>query len=168
MPETTPASTNAAAGAALRAVRDRNAYAALGRAVSYLMTKPNFRELNFGAWSRTLTGQINRNHYFLVLEGEKMVGFAGWAFVDEELAKAWADGQADFGSADCVSGDCMVVNGWAADNIRVNRFITGEVRRALVGRKAVYAKRFYPGGRVRPFRLGVTEALDGHVGRLAG
>ena len=48
-------------------VRDR--YCALGVAVSYLMAKPAFARLGFGHWAGVLTGQINRDHYFLVFDG---------------------------------------------------------------------------------------------------
>lgn len=148
---------------ALRAVRDPNAFAALGRSVSYMMTKPSFAKLNFGVWSRTLVGQINRKHYFLVMQGANVVGFAGWAYVDEARAIAWVEGRADFGSGDCVDGDCMVVNAWAGDNDAVNHFVRRELRKYAVGRKTIYAKRFYKDGRMRPWRIPVTEKLARHV-----
>lgn len=56
-----------------RVFQDPNPYSGLGRAVSYMMTKPNFSTQPFGLWSRILTGQINRKHYFFVLEDTKVV-----------------------------------------------------------------------------------------------
>lgn len=147
----------------LRATRDANAYAALGRAVSYLMIKPSFAKQPFGVWSKTLTGQINRKHYFIVLRGNKVVGFAGWALVDEARAASWMSGGADFSSADCVNGDCMVINAWAADDDAVNRFVLRELRKSAVGLKTAYAKRFYPDGSVRPLKIAITGALRSHV-----
>jgi hemolysin-activating ACP:hemolysin acyltransferase len=147
----------------LRAFRDKNPYAALGRATSYLMTKPSFANLKFGAWSRTLVGQINRNHYFLVTDGSKIVGFAGWAYVDEARANAFLANQGEASSHECISGDCMIVNAWAADTLTINRFVLKEVRKALVGCKEAYAKRVYPDGRIRLMKLRVTEAVESHV-----
>ena len=147
----------------LRAFRDPNPYAGLGRAVSYLMTKPSFAKQPFGVWSKTLTGQINRKHYLLVLKGNSVVGFAGWALVDETRALGWLKGGADFSSADCVNGDCMVINAWAADDDAINRFVLREWRKSAVGLKAAYAKRFYPDGTVRPLKIAITEALKIHV-----
>ncbi len=147
----------------LRAMRDQNAYAALGRAVSYLMTKPSFAKQPFGVWSKTLTGQINRKHYFLVLKGNKVVGFAGWALVDEARAIDWLKASADFSSADCVKGDCMVINAWAADDDAINRFVLRELRKSAVGLKAAYAKRFYPDGSIRPLKIAITGAMKAHV-----
>lgn len=147
----------------LRAVRDQNAYAALGRAVSYLMTKPSFARQPFGVWSKTLTGQINRKHYFLVLKGNKAVGFAGWALVDEARALDWLNASADFSSADCASGDCMVINAWAADDETVNRFVLRELRKSAVGLNAAYAKRFYPDGSIRHVKIAITGAMKSHV-----
>ena len=151
------------AAAALRAVRDQNAYAALGRAVSYLMTKPSFARQPFGVWSKTLTGQINRKHYFLVLKENSVVGFAGWALVDEARALAWLKASADFSSADCIGGDCMVINAWAADDDAINRFVLRELRKSAVGLRAAYAKRFYPDGSVRPLKIAITGAMKAHV-----
>lgn len=153
----------AEADRALRAVQDRNPYAALGRISTYLMSKPSFANLKFGGWMRTMIGQINRGHYFLVIEGEKTVGFAGWALADEVKAKAWASGGCDLDSNECRRGDCMVINAWAADNDAVNMFIRRELRRRGLGLKAAYAKRFYEDGRVRPLRLGTTGAMASHV-----
>lgn len=149
--------------AGLKAVQDRNPYAALGRISTYLMHKPSFAKLLFGAWMRTMIGQINRGHYFLVVDADKAVGFAGWALADEARAKAWASGGGDIDSKDCRTGDCMVINAWAADNDAVNMFIRRELRRRGLGLKAAYAKRFYEDGRVRPLRLGTTEAMASHV-----
>lgn len=146
-----------------RAFTDENAYAALGRAVSYLMTKPNFKDLKFGFWSRTLVGQINRKHYFLTAEGQKIVGFVGWALVNEDMAKAWLEDSSDFNSADCVNGDCMVINAWAADTDAVNRFNLRQIRHHLVGLKAAYAKRFYKNGRIRPLKVGITDLVESHI-----
>ncbi|MEZ5919982.1 MAG: toxin-activating lysine-acyltransferase [Parvularculaceae bacterium] len=147
----------------LRAVRDRNAFAALGRAVSYLMTKPSFAERQFGNWSRTLTGQVNRGHYFLVTDGKNIVGFVGWAMVDEKHAALWLEGRGDLSSRDCIGGDCMVINAWAAEDEAVNRFILRELRKHAVGCKAAFAKRFYEDGSVRPMRIAITPALARHV-----
>ncbi len=151
----------------LRAFKDDNPYAALGRAVSYLMTKPNFKDLKFGVWSRTLVGQINRKHYFFTTDGKKIVGFVGWAFVAEDMAKEWLEGDADFNSVDCVNGECMIINAWAADTEAINRFNLREIRSHLVGRKAAYAKRFYKDGRVRPLRVGITDLVESHIEKQA-
>lgn len=151
----------------LRAVRDQNAYAALGRAVSYLMTKPSFARQPFGVWSKTLTGQINRKHYFLVLKGNSVVGFVGWALVDEAKALAWLSASADFSSADCVSGDSMVINAWAADDEAINRFVLRELRKSAVGLKAAYAKRFYQDGSIRPLKIPITGAMRSHLDKGA-
>jgi hypothetical protein len=62
----------------LRAFRPDNPYVALGLAVNHLMTKPAFAALRFGEWSRILVGQINRKHYYFVLDAKNQVqGFLG-------------------------------------------------------------------------------------------
>lgn len=52
---------------------------ALGRAVAFFMTDPDFARLPFGHWSRVLVGQIKRKHLVFILRGETVVGFGGWA-----------------------------------------------------------------------------------------
>ena len=138
---------------ALRVAIDQNGYSALGRAVCYLMTKPSFARLRFGQWSRILTGQINRKQYFFVIEGDRVVGFAGWALASEQAAEAWLAGSADFDSETCRSGDCMILNAWAADDGEVNRLTATEIRARSAHLKKAVARRFYPDGRVRPLPL---------------
>jgi hypothetical protein len=36
--------------------------------VAHLMLKPAFARLRFGDWSWVLVGQINRGHYYLVID----------------------------------------------------------------------------------------------------
>jgi hypothetical protein len=55
----------------LRVFRAKDPYIALGLAVSHLMTKPAFANLRFGDWSRILTGQINRKHYYFAVEQQE-------------------------------------------------------------------------------------------------
>jgi hemolysin-activating ACP:hemolysin acyltransferase len=71
----------------LRVFRAQNAYVALGMAVSHLMTKPAFANLRFGDWSRILTGQINRKHYYFAIDSKNQIqGFVGWALASKENA----------------------------------------------------------------------------------
>ena len=63
----------------LKAFRTHNPYVALGLAVSHLMTKPAFANLRFGDWSRILTGQINRKHYYFAIDSQKIKFRASWA-----------------------------------------------------------------------------------------
>ena len=80
---------------ALRLVRPDNPAAALGRAVSYLMTKPAFAKLAFGDWSRILVGQINRKHFCFAVDGAGQVqGFMGWALASEETCQGLGRGRA--------------------------------------------------------------------------
>jgi hemolysin-activating ACP:hemolysin acyltransferase len=78
----------------LRIVKPANAAAALGLAVSHLMTKPAFANLKFGDWSRILVGQINRGHYCFAMDADHQIqGFMGWALASEEHAEAWVEGR---------------------------------------------------------------------------
>lgn len=78
----------------LRVFRTKDPYIALGLAVSHLMTKPAFAKLPFGDWSRILTGQINRKHYYFAVDSKNQIqGFIGWALTSKEKAEAWVEGR---------------------------------------------------------------------------
>ena len=72
------ANENKTAVPELRVFRPESPSAALGLAVSHLMTKPAFANLKFGEWSRILVGQINRKHYCFVVDSKNQIqGFPG-------------------------------------------------------------------------------------------
>ncbi|MBX9774265.1 MAG: toxin-activating lysine-acyltransferase [Xanthobacteraceae bacterium] len=143
--------------------------AALGLAVSHLMTKPAFARLAFGDWSRILVGQINRKHYCFVVDGSGQVqGFMGWALANEEHAKAWADGRRPLTFEDSRSGDHVVVNAFSANSTRVTRFLIDEARRVFKDKSALYFKRHYKDGTTRIVRVPVNEFIAGHIERGAG
>ncbi len=150
----------------LRLARPENPNIALGMAVSYLMTKPAFGNLKFGDWSRILVGQINRKHFVFVLDdNDKTCGFAGWGLTSEDKAEAWADGSRALRYEDCLSGDCLVFNAWAADNTTIHRFMVDETRKLGRGLKTLYFKRHYKDGRTRPTRIVVNQYVENHIAR---
>jgi hemolysin-activating ACP:hemolysin acyltransferase len=131
---------------------------ALGLAVEYLMKKPAFAKLPFGHWSRVLTGQIRRGHYVFVIQGNKVVGFGGWAATTEAEAEAWLAGQPNATEISGAAGECAVINAWAADGPEVNDALVAEAMRRTRDFRMVYAKREYEDGRVRPVRMPTKRA----------
>jgi hemolysin-activating ACP:hemolysin acyltransferase len=153
---------------ALRLFRPENPAAALGLAVSHLMSKPAFARLQFGDWSRILVGQINRKHYCFTVDGEGQVqGFMGWALASEAHAKAWADGSRPLTFEDSRSGDHVVVNAFSANSTKVTRFLVDEARRLFKGKTALYFKRHYKDGTTRIVHVPVNEFIAGHIERSA-
>jgi len=138
-------------------------YAALGVAVSYLMTKPAFARLGFGHWARVLTGQINRDHYFFVFEGSVVVGFAGWALAGTAEAEDWLAGRPTTPDERGNEATAVVLNAWAAETPAANRRLLEEMRRVGIGRHAVYARREYADGTSRPVKLRIGNALSRHI-----
>jgi len=147
----------------LRTVTFANRAAALGLAVEHLMSKPAFARLPFGHWSRILTGQIRRGHYFFVAEGGRMVGFCGWALATEEEAEAWMAGDAAAATVRGEAGDCIVLNAWAAETPEAHRVLLDELRIRGRGKRMLYGKRDYKDGRVRPLRLRLDGSVDSHA-----
>jgi hemolysin-activating ACP:hemolysin acyltransferase len=139
--------------------------AALGLAVAHLMTRPAFARLPFGAWSKVLVGQINRGHYFLMYDGPKVVGFAGWALTTEAKAEDWLMDRADFSFADSTAGDTLVVNCWSAATTEIHRAMVDAYRPIIAPYRQLYFKRFYEDGAIRKVRLPVNRFVGGHVAR---
>lgn len=149
----------------LRTLTLDNRAAALGLAVEHLMSKPAFARLPFGHWARILTGQIRRGHYFFVAEGNRIVGFCGWALASEAEAEAWITGRPEAARIVGDTGDCMVLNAWSADTPAAHQLIREELRIRGRGNRMLYAKRDYKDGRVRPLRMKVAESIHSHAER---
>ena len=141
----------------LRVFRAKDPYIALGLAVSHLMTKPAFANLRFGDWSRILTGQINRKHYYFAVDSKNQIqGFMGWAVTSKVYF------------ADSRDGDCLIFNAWAANTPEVNRFLVSQAREIMQGKDTVYFKRHYKDGSTRPVRLRVNDFVAQHLTRQKG
>src|SRR5262249_57359628 len=118
-----PAATAPAAAARpqLRVFRPDNPYVALGLAVNHLMTKPAFANCKFGDWSRILVGQINRRHFWFVVDANnQIVGFMGLAMASKDKAESWVEGRAGLSYDDHNDGQCLVFNDVTSNNIYVN------------------------------------------------
>lgn len=153
----------------LKAFRTHNPYVALGLAVSHLMTKPAFANLRFGDWSRILTGQINRKHYYFAVDSKNQIqGFMGWAVTSKEKAEAWVEGRGAVSFADSRDGDCLIFNAWAANTPEVNRFLVSQAREIMQGKDTVYFKRHYKDGSTRPARLRANDFVARHLQRQQG
>jgi hypothetical protein len=161
--------TNTAPRPELRVFRPDSPYVALALAVNHLMTKPAFAALRFGEWSRILVGQINRKHYYFVVDGKNQVqGFVGWAVTTKDRAEAWVEGRGGLSYEDSFDGDCIIFNAWAANNLSVNRFLLTVARKIMQAKEMVYFKRHYKDGRTRPMRLRVNEFVAQHLAKTGG
>src|SRR5438034_11755727 len=129
----------------LRVFRPGNPYVALGLVVNHLMTKPAFAALRFGEWSRILVGQINRKHYYFVVDAKNQIqGFLGCTVTGKDKAEAWLEGRGGLPYyEDNFDRSSIVINAWAASNGKVNRFLIQEMRKIGVGKDTIYFKRVY-------------------------
>jgi hemolysin-activating ACP:hemolysin acyltransferase len=138
----------------LRLVQHKNPFVALGLAVNHLMGRPAFANLRFGDWSRVLVGQINRGHYYFVVDETKQVhGFLGWALTTKDKAEDWLAGRSALSYEDSRDGDSLIINAWAANSPEVGRLLRDAARSIGLGKQAVYFKRRRKDGTVRPARL---------------
>lgn len=150
----------------MRLVRPDSPVVALGLAVDHLMTKKAFARLRFGECSKILVGQINRKHYWFVVQGrDHVVGFLGWALTNRDIAEAWLQRNQGFSDAEARDGDCILFNAWSANTPAVNPFLLQAARQAAAGRETAYFRRLYEGGSVRPVRLSVNDFVRTHLAR---
>src|SRR5690606_4370588 len=91
--------------------------------------------------------------------------FMGWAVTTENNAEAWVEGRRGFTDEESNAGNCLVFNAWSASNDKVNRFLLRAARKVMQDKEAVYFKRFYKDGSVRPGRLQVNDFVDCHIER---
>jgi hemolysin-activating ACP:hemolysin acyltransferase len=157
---------NADGGVVFSAWRPGSPPLSLGLAVGFLRNKPAFAKLQFGEWSQVLITQIDRGHFFFVIDPHRKIrGFLGWALTSRSLAEAWVEGRAGLRKQDCLAGDSVIINAWSADTPGVNRFLVVTARRIFAGKRALYFKRHYPDRRSRPMRLNVNDFVAGHLSR---
>jgi hemolysin-activating ACP:hemolysin acyltransferase len=153
--------------APLRLFRPADPAAALGMAANYMMSKPAFARQPFGQWTGVLVGQINRGHYYFVVDGSQRVrGFLGWALATRDNAEAWVQGRRDLALLDCLQGDCVIFNAYLADP-PAHRFVLDAARKVGSGKVMAYFKRYYRDGRTRPVRLLINDFVPSHVERRA-
>jgi hemolysin-activating ACP:hemolysin acyltransferase len=134
-------------------------------AVAFLMGDAAFQQLRFGHWARVLAGQIRRGHFLFVTEGTTVVGFAGWAYASKDLADAWLAGARELTFEESQAGEIVVLNAWKAASPAANRRLIDAFRRLFRNKSALYYKRFYADGRVRPARLKVNAFVGAHLDR---
>ena len=144
-------------------MRPENRHLALGMAVAFLMADPAFQGLRFGHWARVLVGQIRRGHFLFVTDRKILVGFAGWALTSRDRAEEWLAGRSELSFQDSQAGDFVILNVWKATTPAANRFLIDAFRQMFGSKQALYYKRFYADGRMRPVRLRVNEFVHRHI-----
>jgi hypothetical protein len=65
-------------------------YLALGIAVHFLARRDPFAGFRFGDLVHTVDGQVRRKHALFAFEGDKVVGYLGWALCNERDALEFA------------------------------------------------------------------------------
>jgi len=150
----------------LTAWKPKDKAACLGLAVEFLSKMPAFARLQFGEWSQVLFYQVARAHFFFVVDQDQRVrGFLGWALTDQALAEQWVQGRAGLRNEQCLEGDCVIINAFAAETTEANHFIVETMRGLFASKRMLYFKRHYPDGRTRPARLSVNKFVAFHLAR---
>ena len=139
----------------MRILQVENPYLALGLVVEYLRDKPEIAKLPFGEWTSVLVGQLVRKQYFFIIENELIVGFIGWALTNKEKADQWLLGK-ELKSKDCLDGECLLINIWAANTDKVNTKIFNLLKYMFRNKSYIYSKR-HKNGIIKPIRFKVQH-----------
>ena len=123
-----------------------NPYIGLGIAAHFLARRTPFSGFRFGDLVQTLDVQLRRHHARFAFEGERVVGYIGWALYDTEDAQHFArTGQPP--PLDRPDGaDVLWVLTVAAVAPQVAKTLTGTVLNLNVG-KRVMGVRYKPSGK---------------------
>jgi hemolysin-activating ACP:hemolysin acyltransferase len=153
--ETANVQTDGIGQNAYRVLQDKNPFAACGRTIAYLMNVANFARMPFGNLSKLIVGQINRRHYFFMVDhAQQICGYCGWTQATHEQAERWLLDNVDITTENQMDGPVCVINIWQASTPHVNSAIVSALRQSInPASQLIVAKRFYRDGSIRPMRL---------------
>ena len=121
-------------------------------AVQLLRRVEPFLHYPFGDLSATLLSQLRRRHYALTVQGERVVGYAGWALCDRDMARDWVEDRRVPTTAETLAGSTVVIMTFCA-LIRPAVFVQLRHIRELYPGTEFYFRRAYQDARSRPGRL---------------
>jgi hypothetical protein len=130
---------------------------AFGAAVDLLRMHKPFSEAKFGTYAAVLRGQIARQHYVFAVQGERAVGYAGWALCSEEIARAWTERRYTPAYAECLAGDSWVGLTYYARSRQITFALMGHIKKRYPGYR-IFGLRRYEDGRERFLHTGPRPA----------
>ncbi len=145
-------------GDKLQCTRHPNQVQALGMAVNLLRNVEPFSAYAFGPFVSNLMGQIRRRHYVFTLPGKRVVGYAGWALCDPEVAEAWLERRRTPSYEECVDGECVVFLTFYTATPEAFKFQARYLRNLYPNRKVTWRRDY--GDRRRGVRV-VNRAAQG-------
>ncbi len=126
----------------------------LGIAVRLTLRHGVFAGQNFGEWAGVLAAQAERGHQSFVMdEAREIRGFFGYALATEADARGWAYQGRRLSPAQCLAGDCLILNVWIATDDAAQRCMVQAMRQLGRDKRALYFRRYYSDGRVRSSHL---------------
>jgi len=117
--------------------------AALGAAAHFLARHRPFAGFPAGAFVATLHGQVRRGHYLLVLEGQRIRAYLGWALLDAVVADRLARAGGTPSPEECEGSEVVWLLTVAATD-------TAALKAGLDAGRALHAGRRVMGVRRRP------------------
>lgn len=128
--------------------RHQNIGYALGLAVGLLHDHKPFDSFLFGPAVGNIIGQIRRGHYVFTFEGDKLLGYAGWGWCDEKVARAWVTGQHNPSYEECLNGNVFIPMYTFAKTMAATKFQASYLHELARGHRGIWL-RTYKDGRTR-------------------
>ena len=145
---------------ALRSFQLGDPYKALGLAANILSKVEPYGHYRMDVLIPTLWAEIQRGHYVFTRQDETVIGYAGWALCDPEVARAWVEGRYTPNYQECVDGSAPVLLTFHSKS------------RTATVRQIRHMRSLYPGQEVF-FRRDYASGLSRHakvmnIGSTAG
>lgn len=121
----------------------------------FVSSFPPFASYAFGLMMKKLSVQLHRRSNVLVLDGPRLVAYAGWVLVDGDLAQEWQIHGGDLPPSDWVNGQAVIVTMVVTVDHRYLPMLIRGVSNACAGKK-VYRMRYFQDGRPNARRPPIT------------
>jgi hemolysin-activating ACP:hemolysin acyltransferase len=137
-----------------KALQLRPSMESLGLVLSFICRSSPYAEFRAGKIIAAVQHQLSTRSHVCLVEGERIIAYAGWLPVSEADAEAWLKGEAGLRPVppDATDAAALTIVS-AADRAHVTRLI--RACRTLIPQHNVYFKRDYAAGQARKAKLRV-------------
>ncbi|MCG8357138.1 MAG: hypothetical protein MI920_16360 [Kiloniellales bacterium] len=124
----------------LQCIQGSDGSRALEGAVRLLRGVEPFSKYQFGPFVSVLLGQIRRRHYVFTIRGKQVLGYAGWALCDPDVARAWVQGNRAPSEEECYLGSTVVFPVFYAKSPGALAFQVRHLKGLLPGREGIWRR----------------------------
>ena len=124
----------------IQCVRTEDQQRAFEGVARLLLSVKPYCDYKFGPLANVLLGQISRSHYAFALQGKSVVGYAGWALCEPEVARDWIEGRRTPLAEECAFGSVVVLTTFHAQARAAVFALTRHMRKRYPGHEFVFRR----------------------------